>query len=450
MNTSYDVALSKIKHFTLHPELLPYVGDQYDKFKIVIVGESHYLPDGYENAAGYFMDWYDQPTPYDIPVPNDMTSWGEDKISSFTTRNALGFLGYVYNYFEEVVHQNNLNISENIYDCVAFFNFYQRPTLKPASGFYTIFNDNREDVIACSVAKQIFDILKPNLILVLSKKVSGIIQKGIGHLPQGIFFLGHPSHGWLDKNEFKRIIGMYLMKLFAPSNSIPNITLATTTMQPMSFQYRLDNSRRNCDVFLQSIAQKYRSVYDLEKQWLYESSIKDLNLTLYDGVEDFTLSIATEIGVKHYGFNEKIFPMLKNNTKMMRHIDCHYINCRFVRYVRLNFGHAKLYFAVASYDTIEDYLKDIKTISRANVLKNDCINELRSLIKLNVPGNAISMEKLKRYNFQDYFWLEYLRVMDQPFDLIPLYDKRNIVAFDELEAVIAKHVAGMRMIDSLA
>lgn len=44
MNTNYDRALMEIEFFgRFHPEYLPYVGDNYVKTKILLLGESNYI-----------------------------------------------------------------------------------------------------------------------------------------------------------------------------------------------------------------------------------------------------------------------------------------------------------------------------------------------------------------------------------------------------------------------
>ena len=44
MNGQYDKELKEIEFYKIHPEYLPFVGDKYDEFKILHVGESHFIP----------------------------------------------------------------------------------------------------------------------------------------------------------------------------------------------------------------------------------------------------------------------------------------------------------------------------------------------------------------------------------------------------------------------
>ena len=43
MNTQYDEKLKEIPIYKLHPSFLPYVGDDYEVYKVLHVGESHYI-----------------------------------------------------------------------------------------------------------------------------------------------------------------------------------------------------------------------------------------------------------------------------------------------------------------------------------------------------------------------------------------------------------------------
>lgn len=42
-NVNYYDKLKNIEFFKIHPELIPYVGEKFDKYKILHVGESHYI-----------------------------------------------------------------------------------------------------------------------------------------------------------------------------------------------------------------------------------------------------------------------------------------------------------------------------------------------------------------------------------------------------------------------
>ena len=58
MNYNYDSRLNEIDFFKIHPEYLPFIGDKFDEFKILQVGESHYIgqtPETEEFSIQYFQ-----------------------------------------------------------------------------------------------------------------------------------------------------------------------------------------------------------------------------------------------------------------------------------------------------------------------------------------------------------------------------------------------------------
>ena len=63
MNGQYDKGLKEIEVQKTHPEYLPFVGDKFDEFKILQVGESHYIPQEKGNeelfSIAYFKEhWW--------------------------------------------------------------------------------------------------------------------------------------------------------------------------------------------------------------------------------------------------------------------------------------------------------------------------------------------------------------------------------------------------------
>ena len=43
MGVNYDDKLEKLEWFKLHPQLKPFIGNNYDEYKILQIGESHYI-----------------------------------------------------------------------------------------------------------------------------------------------------------------------------------------------------------------------------------------------------------------------------------------------------------------------------------------------------------------------------------------------------------------------
>ena len=65
--SEFDSKFQEIKHYQNHPQMMPFVGKDYGKFKkLLILAESHYLED-VDREYDIAKDWY---TLNDIP-PGD-------------------------------------------------------------------------------------------------------------------------------------------------------------------------------------------------------------------------------------------------------------------------------------------------------------------------------------------------------------------------------------------
>ena len=123
---------------------------------------------------------------------------------------------------------------------------------------------------------------------------------------------------------------------------------------------------------------------------------------------NFEMFLATIIGTGEGGtdFNKILFPKLLNSQESINRINEIYHGCIFQRCVRLNTFKTNLFFHIADFFSLEDYLKifhHIK-ITRPHYPKANCITDL---IFLNATGD---FQKLQRYDFKYYHWLEYLRI----------------------------------------
>lgn len=228
MLTKFDAQLNKIQlngknFFDLHSELLPHIGDDYERFRILIIAESHYLPENFADKARYFMEWYDTSTESIGELLSGVVDNWSEAVDWFITREANRFPYKVAKYFFEVMRKFNLVDDENfdILDYVAFFNYYQRPNLLTGKSFQTIFGDDREDCCACEISKQIIDVLRPNLVLILSKRCSDSFRQHYGApLPENIKCFSYPNHyGYFEESKFKETLEDFFQRFSDdPSN----------------------------------------------------------------------------------------------------------------------------------------------------------------------------------------------------------------------------------------
>ncbi|PWH86289.1 hypothetical protein [Brumimicrobium oceani] len=167
-NLAYDDKLMEINHYKKHPQMMPYVGEDYDTYKILIISESHYVPD---NFKGDISNWYDNPT---LELVNSMKGNTNTRgvINNFFDKNRKGHR--LFHNINSALKNGNKNIDLK---SVAWYNFYQ----KPAKHKKEFKKDNSLDKkIAIEVFEENIKILDPKLIFFVSKNAFGSLQNGKG------------------------------------------------------------------------------------------------------------------------------------------------------------------------------------------------------------------------------------------------------------------------------
>lgn len=245
-NTKYDAELKQIRHFIYHPELLPYIGENYDKYKVLLIGESHYLEEKFEAVAEYFLDWYDKPTScfsiLDNIINNDVKhNWEDFYKFWFDTRCQMGKNGFENHkmgktigkaIFEAVSQNSNFFVKDeaDALSYIAYFNYFQRPELGGVKTFSSIFIEGNhgyhgyntfwefERAKAYEIATKIFKILEPNKIIFLSRKALNFYNEQADKNSK-IELVYHPSSRWWhrkmpnsnekSKEKFSRLINEY-------------------------------------------------------------------------------------------------------------------------------------------------------------------------------------------------------------------------------------------------
>ncbi len=172
-NTEYDKSLELVSIYQTHPEMLPYIGKQYNKYRILCVGESHYLSKQTENFSYDLGKWYTE----------NLTEQGYDEnnplhksFSAFFTRYVMydclakkeRGAGYSMFYRPAKACFNILGCEkDDVWEHFAFMNYYQRPAGIRGESI----NKQKED---SQISKLSFiDVcknIKPHKIIFLSKK----------------------------------------------------------------------------------------------------------------------------------------------------------------------------------------------------------------------------------------------------------------------------------------
>lgn len=168
------------------------------------------------------------------------------------------------------------------------------------------------------------------------------------------------------------------------------------------------------------------------------------------------LTLATCIGVNHYWYNQRLYPkffQLENqnsNLALSKFCSSVYPDCTFSRLIRIKHGNGTPIFVEIPLPNnniiyFGDYLDAVRQsgVYLKNLTPTECIQRLQ---KLGVPPTDSAYEKLQRYNWDDYGWLEHTPIYTPTLDFQLILDGDP----DELQkfkAQILFHVELMLLID---
>lgn len=215
MNLTYDAELKKqIQFYEIHPEYMPFVGDRYDEFKILHVGESHFIPQEVGSdlfSIAYFKEhWWDDACEElkNCQEKNDHNKKGSKWGGWFRTKSVVedylnGNRTHSHGIFSELVkvfafvckkrtipHIND-DEAKN-YECFAFMNFFQMPALYAGMKYWDSLKKSAiesgmtrkqanayagkfwDDAVQRSsdVLDNVIDVLNPNVVIFTSKSAA--------------------------------------------------------------------------------------------------------------------------------------------------------------------------------------------------------------------------------------------------------------------------------------
>lgn len=234
MKLTYDEALRQIDFYKTHPEYLPFIGNNFDEFRILQVGESHYIgqndryaPFGLEAFDKWWIDHCDKV--YNEPDGDLETKcWG----SWYNTREVIGrFLKNNqknYSIFMNMIRA--LNKAKELLACddekqkyhyFAFMNFFQMPSLYKGMSFQdSLYKAAKETVDpaavykraveeSCAVLDKVIQILQPNAVVFTSKAAYRAYCNHKGEMAdkdKRIINTVHPCCSWWNR-PIKRFDG---------------------------------------------------------------------------------------------------------------------------------------------------------------------------------------------------------------------------------------------------
>ncbi|MGV8905797.1 MAG: hypothetical protein ACOH15_04275 [Acetobacterium sp.] len=228
MNTNYDQKLMENEFYSrFHPEYLPYVGDNYDKTKILLCGESNYIDDSNSDLSDDVLrliespEWYTTDSRDSEKLPSEgCIDWCQNRdiiVSCLRDKkngDSIPRSFYMYinpaKVFLDVFPQ--IGNSWDAFTYFASMNYYQKPARKTGKSIEPTQFDNQFAVDnLCRVVK----VLKPETIIFLSKK-SFLAFKDSEPEELKDMYIGvcaHPTCAWWNRDDgrhgrevFKNII----------------------------------------------------------------------------------------------------------------------------------------------------------------------------------------------------------------------------------------------------
>jgi len=217
------------------PQMLPWIGKEYynkNHRKLILIGESHYLP---KNVDPELLDpktWYDE---------NHSEFYGEgDEEEEYTnTRKIVGSGKWpsrahsIYRESEKVLrnvaHERNINlVCSNYLELVSYYNFFLRPASKGLSIKSSL--KNKDEKIAIDTFKELIGILKPDYVFFLSRLAFVTYSKFASTFDHSIKvdYSSHPCCSWWNRKHLiyngEIITGKEKFKRFISDNNffIPN------------------------------------------------------------------------------------------------------------------------------------------------------------------------------------------------------------------------------------
>ena len=168
----YDGDLLKNDYINRHYECLPFIGENYENSRLLLIGESHYVP---KDQVDFVKreDFYD--ISFDDLQEGDYKNWINTRyvVNERLTKNDSfkSFFSNPATEIAKIVNQtDDLSIDQKIAAMhqYAFMNYFKRPSYVRGKTIGKLSETDKK--LAYDVSAHIINVLKPKLIIFISKK----------------------------------------------------------------------------------------------------------------------------------------------------------------------------------------------------------------------------------------------------------------------------------------
>ncbi|WP_342244717.1 hypothetical protein [Pseudomonas sp. OTU5201] len=205
IDTQFDDQLLQIAHLAQYPNLLPWVGSGYRTagLKVLLLGESHYLPPG----VSYHHDpatWYAGLTIPDAQSLRWMKTRGI--IQKGLASNWKGASKTIYRHLSSAAEAGGFASTPPVFTQLAFMNYFQRPAEVTGDSIQVSSLDRQ---VSAQTVEEVVRVLQPRVVVFCSRLawraagqsglVAALIAAGqvVGHTP-------HPASAWWHRPSRKR------------------------------------------------------------------------------------------------------------------------------------------------------------------------------------------------------------------------------------------------------
>lgn len=193
-NTTFDQEIiSKFKHFKKHPQLLPFIGREWNEspHKVLLVAESHYLPKEFNNKYG-LKEWNNL----------DLSKSMDDSRAGYTNTRDNAYESWhsihkiIFRSFKNLFGYEN---HRDVYDKISFYNYFQRPAEENGESIRNLKEDNE---LAYDFLQEFGSIIQPSWTFFLSKKSFNAYRQSGGTLDR-VSVVPHPNTSWWNTKSKK-------------------------------------------------------------------------------------------------------------------------------------------------------------------------------------------------------------------------------------------------------
>ena len=203
----FDGKLLKNDFIKRHYECLPFIGEEYENSRLLLIGESHYVEAKYVNCVNE-ADYYD--ISFDDLREGDYKGWINTRsVFEYRVYDRKDFKGFFSNPATEIARIINHTDNPPKDQCIdamhqyAFINYFKRPSYEQGKTIRGLTETDYK--YAYEVSAYIIKVLRPKQIIFISKKSYNAFcdsdQNNVLRSEFPVKYVSHPSSSWWNRKR---------------------------------------------------------------------------------------------------------------------------------------------------------------------------------------------------------------------------------------------------------